>query len=67
MKKRTFTQLFLLIFIMQLLFFNIIPVNATTYGRISSIDGLRLRNGPGTSKYSKLDIIPHNTIVTILP
>ena len=66
MKKRTFTPLFLLIFIMQLLFFNIIPVNATTYGRISSIDGLRLRNGPGTSKYSKLDSIPHNTIVTIL-
>ena len=66
MKKQNFTPLFLLIFIIQLLFFNIIPVNATTYGRISSIDGLRLRNGPGTSKYSKLDSIPHNTIVTLL-
>lgn len=66
MKKRNFTPLFLLIFIVQLLFFNIIPVNATTYARISVIDGLRLRSGPGTSKYNKLMTIPHNTIVTVL-
>lgn len=66
MKNKLTKYLLILLIITQFMLFNIIPVKATTYGRIAATDGLRLRSGPGTSKYSKLITVPHNTIVTIV-
>ena len=64
--KNKIIKIFLVnIILIEIILLNIMPVKATTYGRISSTDGLRLRNGPGTTKYQKLDKIPHNTIVTV--
>jgi len=66
MKNSFFKYFLLLLFTTQIILFNIVPANATTYGRISAINGLKLRSGPGTSKYEKLDGLAHNTIVTVL-
>ena len=65
MKNKLLKYIFILLILMEFILFNIVPVKATTYGRIAATDGLRLRSGPGTSKYSKLITVPHNTIVTI--
>lgn len=65
--KKIFYKFFLTsLIIIEIIIFSITPTRATTYGRIAATDGLRLRNGPGTSKYDKIITVPHNTIVTIV-
>lgn len=61
-KKINYLTTFLLI--ITILFLNVVPVKAITYGRVSATNGLILRQGPGTS-YTKVISLPYNATVVV--